>query len=574
MITITIPPSTYQLFLQTTGSKKVKKLDAFVKLLQDELNNLHGMNNPMDTKYGWHSVSLDNLTQNSPMLGTKPRIRIASWAKGVLYDVKVKGNNLIGQISKIKLLSNLEYTDTHQKFKIKPVTQDILNTLQEDNMASKEEIELREIEFLANDNDTKQIMNHYFPDYYLDQEHFKATHERIEVDLKSLTAYIHWVNNESSYKDVKKRNALSQALIIKAVAEYTKLEDDDKYYWYQKPNPSAFGRTYYKGISIQSVNRELRNAILGKAHEYDLSSCAIVWKLGYVANKLKPLLLDDLEHNNLTKSEFKEIFDTIVKSKFKNTIEFIEDKKYFIKKIADEIYQNSEIPEKYRLENVKQGLLAISFGATLKEHGYYQNGEVKFTSLHDIFTNQYTRKLFFSNQFVRGFTDEQRQLGEVIAAEMLIDDPSLKDNILLQTKDGKIKNSKIVAYGFQHAETDIMNYVREYVSKHGYQVLASVHDAIFLRTTLHSDLLSSVEYELHKIFDNDRIKLSHKELKPYKSKQSIEDHIELSEHRKCIHQAEYLAKNYGSIFCEVPEEIINPPSIEDMMNNCASVELW
>jgi hypothetical protein len=50
---------------------------------------------------------------------------------------------------------------------------------------------------------------------------------------------------------------------------------------FQKKKPSIFGRTYYEGTSIQSVNKKLRKAILSDAWEYDITSSVVAWKLGF-----------------------------------------------------------------------------------------------------------------------------------------------------------------------------------------------------------------------------------------------------------------------------------------------------
>ena len=47
----------------------------------------------------------------------------------------------------------------------------------------------------------------------------------------------------------------------------------------QRKKPSAFGRLYYEGVSVQNINKELRRAVLGNCWEYDIRSSVVAWKM-------------------------------------------------------------------------------------------------------------------------------------------------------------------------------------------------------------------------------------------------------------------------------------------------------
>jgi hypothetical protein len=63
----------------------------------------------------------------------------------------------------------------------------------------------------------------------------------------------------------------------------------------------------------------------------------------------------------------------------------------------------------------------------------------------------------------------------------------------LQTPSGRPSKSRVLAYLYQHAETEVMNIVAQAAAKHGRQPIARVHDAIFFRKRLSLDLKLEIE---------------------------------------------------------------------------------
>ncbi|MDA9114877.1 hypothetical protein N9J40_01385 [Burkholderiaceae bacterium] len=106
-------------------------------------------------------------------------------------------------------------------------------------------------------------------------EDLAARYDDLPVDVPSLVAYIYWLRNTASKKErLRREHACAQAKTVLSVATVL----NGRYFQVRKP--SAFGRTYYEGVSVQNVNKELRRAILGNCWEYDIRSSVVAWKLG------------------------------------------------------------------------------------------------------------------------------------------------------------------------------------------------------------------------------------------------------------------------------------------------------
>lgn len=61
-------------------------------------------------------------------------------------------------------------------------------------------------------------------------------------------------------------------------------------YYVQRKKPSAFGRMYYEGVSVQNINKDLRSAVLGDCWEYDIRSSVVAWKMGWAKAILTPVV--------------------------------------------------------------------------------------------------------------------------------------------------------------------------------------------------------------------------------------------------------------------------------------------
>jgi hypothetical protein len=119
----------------------------------------------------------------------------------------------------------------------------------------------------------------------------------------------------------------------------------------------------------------------------------------------------------------------------------------------------------------------------------------------------------------------------------------------LQTPSGRPSKSRVLAYLYQHAETEVMDIVAQAAGKHGRQPIARVHDAIFFRKRLNLDLKLEIEDEMHRQTGNPYWRLTAKALEGYRS--LYRDQIrEEREHRARIAEETRRAENYQSQFAE------------------------
>ncbi|WP_313737294.1 hypothetical protein, partial [Sphingobium yanoikuyae] len=109
--------------------------------------------------------------------------------------------------------------------------------------------------------------------------------EWIDVDMENLQNYIdntdydlaHHAEGKSDEWFAKVRRNGYQARLVYRIA--TSL--GGKYPQY--PKPSVFGRTYYHGLSIQTMSKQVRAAVLGEHFQYDLSAAIYGIRLAIIS---------------------------------------------------------------------------------------------------------------------------------------------------------------------------------------------------------------------------------------------------------------------------------------------------
>ena len=92
-----------------------------------------------------------------------------------------------------------------------------------------------------------------------------------------------------------------------------------------------------------------------------------------------------------------------------------------------------------------------------------------------------------------------------------------KDLLELASIDpsGIPSKSKILAYLYQHDETEVMDIVCEVAAQHGREPIARVHDAIFFKRKLSVDLRHEIEMTMQDRTKNSYLRLSHEQLERY-----------------------------------------------------------
>jgi hypothetical protein len=350
------------------------------------------------------------------------------------------------------------------------------------------------------------------------------------VDSRSLTNYIEWLSTEATLITAdRKATALHQARLVLGVASYY-----DGWYL-QRRKPSEFGRMYYEGVSVQNVNRELRRAILGDCWEYDIRSSVISWKMGFAQAFLTSQGV--VERGAVRRS-------------FLSTLCYIEDRDDFMVTVRRSVFTDPEetTTAEFQTKLIKQAITAISFGARATSTGWPNgSGGMTNSALVDILRNQDQRRRFLADPCVRGFIREQNCLDDFIFALVKTRCPELLEKESLQTPSGRPSKSRVLAFLYQHAETEVIDILTQAAAKHGRQPIARVHDAIFFRKRLGLDLKLDIEDEMRDQTGNPYWRLSSKALEGYRSLNR--DQIrEEREHRARIAYEEQQASGYTSSF--------------------------
>ncbi|NDF06575.1 MAG: hypothetical protein EB066_09135, partial [Betaproteobacteria bacterium] len=467
--------------------------------------------------------SLERLANAGGRIGPK-KIRLHQWLRenGVeLVRPATTGSNLTGQVSQVKLTELALMT----------------NQLEVNIDAMRPELSEREIAaYLTGDTQANAALCALlYPDAesLTDEEAIREIFDFLPVDSRSLTNYIEWLTTEATKIPAdRKATALHQARLVLGVAAHY-----DGWYL-QRKKPSEFGRVYYEGVSVQNVNRELRRAILGDCWEYDIRSSVITWKMGFARDYL---------------TSIGQTGDDAVRRTFLSTLCYIEDRKDFMVTVRRSVFTDPDEPTdaEFQTKLIKQAITAISFGARATSTGWPNgSGGITNSAIVDILRNPNQRRRFLADIVVVGFIREQNCLDDYIFGLVKTRFPELLTMESLQTPSGRPNKSRVLAFLYQHAETEVMSIVTQAAAKHGRQPIARVHDAIFFRKRLSLDLKLEIEDEMQGQTNNPYWRLTAKALEGYRS--LYRDQIrEEREHRARIAEETRRAENYQSQFAEM-----------------------
>jgi len=497
MINITVRPEVEQAlaaaFPEPKNSAKravAKYVHTLETLVQQAL--LYGQN-PAQQKLGTYSISLQRLANLGGQIGPK-RKRVHAWLRENGFELVrtvTQGSNLTGRLSDVKFTANMTAT----------VDTGVENLKMDRPVAG-----------------APHVRN-------LTLHDSSAEYDALEVDEKSLRSYIQWLTEQATkISDSEKLKTLAQARSILAAAKV------DGGVYYQRKNPSVFGRMYYEGISIQNVNKELRRAILGDCWEYDIRSSVISWKMGFAQSCLASL--------GSTLS---------VRDAFQATTGYLEDRADFMRTVRHFIFlEGSNVPKQMQTKLLKQAVTAISFGARASQTGWYDmSGAWTNPALVEIIKNPDERSRFLGDATIRKFIQEQNLLDKFIFDQFKEDAGDYLKSPHLLTPSGRVSKSKVLAFYYQQSETSAMNILREVAEKNGHQPLASIHDAVFFRKRLGGDLKSEIELAMQERMGNVYFKIAATQLQGYVSVSKDVITFE-AEHRARIAEEEHFAAGYKS----------------------------
>lgn len=297
-----------------------------------------------------------------------------------------------------------------------------------------------------------------------------------EVDIDSLKNYMRKVVNKSlGLNRTQEASTAYQAEYILRIAQVNNGK------LHQKIDKKAFGRTYYEGLSVTNVSKQLREAMLGDSWEYDCKSCSTSWKMSFA---------QEWHELKKRKKSMREMFNAMTW--------YLEEKPKFFQHVINHTFQQSTLTQAEKTDMVKEAMTALGFGAKLsvgKWLGMF--GEEKISSLYEVFNKDMdTLTRFVNCPIVQKFNKEQQILNKYIVEKFSLDGQWRVDMDLerqrKKMKDNFSQAQKVV-WLFQHAETEMMNIVRDELQKLGNTVLANVHDAIVVRQRLTASELLAIE---------------------------------------------------------------------------------
>ena len=470
---------------------------------------------PAQKKLGLYPIPLHDLANKGGRIGPK-KLRVHKWLKDnqlELVKTVEKGSKFAGEYSKVKLTSL--------------VTLD--NRLAVSSAAIAQIRTDRELDsYLTGEvTDTRAVFDHLYPELEpCSISGAEAGFHFAPVDIESLKAFVHWLGADAEFGSKEKRQQiLNQAKLVLAVSSINGAM------FPQRIKLSPFGRTYYEGVSVQNVHKELRRAMLGNCWEYDMRSSVVAWKMGYARDLL-------LQANT----------DANVRFYFPATTLYLEDKVDFMATVRYFTFAgNTTLSDDFQMGLIKQALTAISFGAKSTGIGWTDSsGGWKNPALVDILKNQDERARFLADPTVKEFIEEQRALDDFIFGIVKKNSVDLLKLDCLQTASGRVSKPKVLAYLYQHAETYAMDLICSIAAQYGHVPIARVHDAVFFRSRLGPDLKQELEFKLQDATHNKYWHLSPKQLKRYTPVSIDAAHYEL-QHRQRIADEEKKAMDYFSI---------------------------
>lgn len=415
------------------ASSAIKALNKYRALLEQQISE--SISSGRSTK-GFHVVSMKKI-RNSSQLGAA-KLRLQKWLEDndlQLFKVVEQGSNISKKLTIVRL--------THLA-KIRHSMTGAATTNLGDEIKQKE-------------NNNRVLVEQLYPGIFDLSESELAQYDRVPVDMVSLRNYVHWLEHDSRLINATtKAQYLEQADRIMRVAQL--FEGD----YLQKRKPSAFGRTYYAGTSVQNVNKDLRRAMLGDCFELDLKGSAFAWKMGSAA-------------------EVCMLLGTEVRQDFGQTLCYLQDKEDFFLSIRAELFDgSSKLTRDQQNKLIKSTVTSIGFGARATGGSWFVDGEWHNGAIKELFKpypTEYER--FKRSSIFKKFINEQDLLDKFIYQSCLDrDDELLKLEAL---RDGRgVSKSKVLAYLYQHAETEVMDVVHAAIEATGRTVMARVHDAVFI----------------------------------------------------------------------------------------------
>jgi hypothetical protein len=517
MIKITVDAQVYaalQKAFPKPANSAHRALAKYISVLETMLfKSLHFAATPLQRKLDLFAISLQQLANQGGQIGPN-KLRVHAWLRNNnfnLVESVITGSNLTGSVSQCKLTKLVTMVDTLA------VEDKILRSGKSDSEIDQH--------LCGDDFGNYQVLNLLFPEFKqrIKSPEIEELFDLIPVDKESVKSYIIWLTTESEkISQEKKDQALRQARIILAISSVM------HGYYVQRKKPSLFGRMYYEGTSIQNINKELRRAVLGNCFEYDIRSSVVAWKMGWAKQ-----YIDAREQGE----DLRKVFSA--------TLNFLEDKADFMGTVQYFTFgDDSPVHTDLQPKLLKQAFTAISFGARQNTTGWQnESGGWTNPALVDIIKNGTDRERFLTDPTVQAYINEQSILDTHLYELVKATRRDLLSKSFLQTPSGRPSKSKILAYLYQHDETEVMDIVCEVAAQHGREPIARVHDAIFFKHKLSVDLRHEIEMTMQDRTKNSYWRLSHKQLERYEPRY-LDLKMDEAAHKERIRQETIRAREH------------------------------
>jgi len=358
-VKITPEPHVYSTIEAAFPGKGKQKLDKYVQVLEKFIElSLRDGQSIYSHKTGLFNVATHQFVNQAGEIRIKgqPRMRLHRWLdikKVALIENSVPGNSFSKKISQVKFI------ESNCKVQIS------------DNLPDLRKMKRGElIKFLNQSptmSDQQEVQN------YLAQFKGRLTTEFdvSPINAPSLQNYIiKAVDGKLGLSSLKTEKLVTnQALWLLRVCQVrTNMGEPGDLPQLKKK--SGFGRTYYEGLSVQSIQRTVRSAMLGDAWEYDIHSSVVSWRMSY----LKGMFSNKKNHKDLLKL-------------FPYTSRYLSSKPAFFKSIKQYVFDaSSSIPDKKQTTIIKTAFTAMNFGAKFTQRTWKtKSGDLNEGSLRKIF---------------------------------------------------------------------------------------------------------------------------------------------------------------------------------------------
>lgn len=246
------------------------------------------------------------------------------------------------------------------------------------------------------------------------------------------------------------------------------------------PSESDFGRTYYKGMNIQNVSKQVRSAVIGRHYQYDMNAAVFAIKLSLYGH----ILGGDNVIQGTPLGSY--------------TRDYLENKRFVRERLAKTCFAGVLLGKDQAVDAIKSALTAIGFGAKRGGSTWMQDGKLRGTALSEILMNKEARDKFEGDPWVQAFLAEQTVIENAILQAYLTDPVAQTMNTAVaasNSTNGRVTRSGQMAWIYQQEEKRLMDCAVAVLAAKGIHPIARIHDAFIVRDKLSATTLDDIAYE-------------------------------------------------------------------------------